>query len=197
MDFFEVIRKRCSVRRFSSEPVREDDLHLMLETARLAPSAENIQPWRFIVIRDQELKEKLRDLVEASISAQVEAFGSELERRKLQERRFYATFFADAPVVIAVATYPFPRALPGQGSIFNQGLQSVAAAITQLHLAATALGYGSCWTTLPLEFAREEMEALLEMEPPWFLAALVAVGLPAEAPPPRPRKPLEEIVSFR
>jgi len=211
MDFFEVVRQRRSMRRFAADPVKEEDLRLMLEAARLAPSAGNVQPWRFIVIRDIELKEKLKDVVEASFAGQVEAAEEKL-KEKLERLHFYTTFFAQAPVVIAVATRPLPPEPPIVHSkkaktfwgphnsfrgYYNPGLQSVGAAIAHLLLAATDLGYGGCWATLPLDFARQELEALLEIKSPWFLAALVAVGVPAEAPPPRPRKPLEEIVSFK
>lgn len=191
MDFFEVVRRRRSIRRFSADPVREEDLRLMLEAARLSPSAGNLQPWRFIVIRDEKLKEKLKDVVEASFAGQVEV-AEEKQKRRLEQLHFYTTFFAQAPVVIAVATYPLSPELP-----YQPELQSVGAAIAHLLLAATDLGYGGCWATLPLDFARQELEALLEIKSPWFLAALVAVGVPAEAPPPRPRKPLEEIASFK
>jgi len=192
MEFFEVVHQRRSIRRFAPSLVREEDLQLMLQIAGLAPSPANAQPWKFIVVRDAELREKLKDVVEAQLSAQVEAAG-ERQKRRLQRLRFYTTFFAQAPVVIAVATYPVPREPPE----YNPGLQSVGAAIAYLLLAATALGYGSCWATLPLDFARQELEALLEVKLPWFLVALVAVGVPDEVPPPRPRKPLEKITSFK
>ncbi|PIU54842.1 MAG: nitroreductase family protein, partial [Chloroflexi bacterium CG07_land_8_20_14_0_80_51_10] len=60
MEFFETVIKRRSIRRFTADPVREDDLLTMLEAARLAPSSHNQQPWHFIVIRDRELIAKLK-----------------------------------------------------------------------------------------------------------------------------------------
>ncbi len=196
MEFFEVIRRRRSIRHFTPEPVREEDLLAMLEAARLAPSAHNEQPWHFIVIRDQELKSKLRDIVNAIIEAQIEMAEDEARKKELEERRFYATNFASAPVVVVVLTRPFPRPSPEEQPPFNQGLQSVAAAITQLHLAATALGYGSCWTTLPLEFAGSEIEAILGVEKPWFAVAILPIGVPARMPKEVKRKSLEEVVTF-
>ncbi|TET15773.1 MAG: nitroreductase family protein, partial [Dehalococcoidia bacterium] len=55
MDFFETVRKRRSLRRFSDQPVAYEDILAMLEAATLAPSATNEQPWPFIVIREKEL----------------------------------------------------------------------------------------------------------------------------------------------
>jgi hypothetical protein len=81
-----------------------------------------------------------------------------------------------------VLTIPFPNPPDEEQPPFNQGLQSVAAAIAQLLLAATALGYGGCWCTLPLEFAQKELEALLEVKPPWFLVAMLSIGVPTKVP---------------
>jgi len=198
MDFFEVIRKRRSVRRFTEEPVNEQDIWAMLEAARLAPSATNEQPWRFIVIRDKELKKQMQDMVDAMIDMRIEGEEDEATRERIKRMGFYSNYFAGAPVVIAVLSRPWPADFPelqGQQP-FDSGLQSVAAAIAHLHLAATALGYGSCWATAPVDFAGEELEVILGVEEPWSMVALVSVGIAARVPPPPPRKSLEEIVTF-
>ena len=74
---------------------------------------------------------------------------------------------------------------------------SVAAAIEKLLLAAHPLGYGACWLRVPF-MAKDELESLLEVRPPWELIALVPVGVPAPeaSPPRRERKRLEEITTF-
>lgn len=60
MQFDEVIQKRRSIRNFNPDPVPDQAINDILEAARLAPSGSNIQPWRFVVIRSQEMKEKLK-----------------------------------------------------------------------------------------------------------------------------------------
>ena len=198
MDFFEVIRRRRSIRRFTGEAVKEDDILAMLEAARLAPSATNEQPWRFIVIRDKEIKKQMQDMVNAMIDMRIESEEDEVRRKRIEQMRFYSNYFGDAPVVIAVLTRPWPAAFPGfQGQQrFDSGLQSVAAAIAHLHLAATALGYGSCWATSPVDFAGEELEIILGVEEPWSLVALISVGVAARIPSLPPRKSLAEIATF-
>ena len=198
MDFFEVIRKRRSVRRFTDGPVSEEDILTMLEAARLAPSATNEQPWRFIIIRDREFKKQMQDMVNAMIDMRIESEEDEPRRKRIGQMRFYSNYFGDAPVVIAVLTSPWPADFPGlQGQQrFDSGLQSVSAAIAHLHLAATALGYGSCWATSPVDFAGEELEIMLGVEEPWSLVALVSVGMAARIPSFPPRKSLEEIATF-
>ena len=59
MDFSELLLKRESVRRYSNQPVAKEDIELVMEACRLAPSACNSQPWRFVVVTDSELREKV------------------------------------------------------------------------------------------------------------------------------------------
>jgi nitroreductase len=75
-------------------------------------------------------------------------------------------------------------------------LQSAGAAVQLLATSAHSLGYGACWTCAPI-IARERLEALLGVEPPARLVALVAVGRAAEQPAPSRRLPLEQVLSFR
>jgi len=195
MDYFEVIAKRRSVRRFTAEPVKEDDLRAMLEAASLAPSSHNAQPWHFIVIRSPELRAGLKDVVNAAID--IRTVPSSGEAPEHYNQRFYATSVFDAPVVIATLTHPVPSPLPGTPPKLESGLLSTAAAIEQLYLAAVALGYGGCWSTLPLSWEREQVEAMLEVKAPWCVIAFLSIGVPAKVPRGVPRKPLAEIVSFR
>ena len=197
MDFFETIRKRRSIRRFTDEPVHEKDLMAMLEAARLAPSPKNEQPWYFIVIRDRQEIENLRDMVNALLDAQIHAAENKAYKKSLKNRRFNAVNVFDAPVVIVALTRPYPTADPENQPIFNQGLQAISAAIAQMHLAATALGYGGCWVVLPLELGRIEIEAMLGVKKPWFAAAMLSIGVPSEEPSPAKRKPIEEIFTLR
>ncbi len=196
MDFFEVIRKRNSVRHFTNDPVKDDDLRAMLEAARWAPSPENEQPWHFLVIRERQTIDNLRDMVNALLDAQIQAAEDKARKKVLKNRRFGAVNVFDAPVVIVALSRPYPNRDPENQPVFNQGLQGVSAAIENLHLAAAALGYGGCWVVLPLELGRIEIEAMLGVKKPWFAVALLSIGVPAKPPSNVKRKPLEEIVTF-
>ncbi len=196
MDFFEVIRKRNSVRHFTNDPVKDDDLRAMLEAARWAPSPENEQPWHFLVIRERQTIDNLRDMVNALLDAQIQAAEDKARKKVLKNRRFGAVNVFDAPVVIVALSRPYPNRDPENQPVFNQGLQGVSAAIENLHLAAAALGYGGCWVVLPLELGRMEIEAMLGVKKPWFAVALLSIGVPAKPSSNVKRKPLEEIVTF-
>ncbi|MGB3129506.1 MAG: nitroreductase family protein [Dehalococcoidia bacterium] len=200
MDFFETVRRRQSTRRFSDQPVAHEDILTMLEAATLAPSATNEQPWHFIVIRDKELKQGMRDVVKAVLEASISETDNQARRKRLARMRFYSTHFAAAPVAIAVLARPWTGGSYGSrpdSTSHDLALQSIAMAVAQLLLAATALGYSSCFASAPVEFAREELEALIGVEPPWFLVGTISLGMAAKQPQERaPRKALEEVCTF-
>ena len=200
MDFFETVRKRRSVCRFSNQLVAHQDILTMLEAAILAPSATNEQPWRFIVIRDKNLKEGMRDVVNAVVEAVIAATDSKSRRKRLAWMQSYSTHFADAPIAIVALARPWVGGgygTPTDPAHRDLALESVAMAVAHLQLAATALGYSSCFASSPAEFAREELEALLGVEQPWFLVGIVSLGVAAKRPGKRPtRKSIDEVCAF-
>jgi nitroreductase len=200
MDFFDTVRKRHSIRHYSDQPVAHEDILTMLETAILAPNATNEQPWRFIVIRDRGLREGMRDVINAVVEAMIASADSESRKQRLSGMRLYSTHFAAAPVAIAVLARPWVgggHAPPTSPMHRDLALLSVAMAVAHLQLAATALGYNSCFASGPAEFAREEIEAMLGVEQPWFLVGIISLGKTAKPPRERPpRKPVAEVSTF-
>ena len=200
MDFFETVRKRRSVCQFSDQPVANKAIMAMLEAAILAPSATNEQPWYFIVIRDKNVKEAMRDVVNAMVEAVTAATNDKQRKQRLAWMKSYSTHFADAPVAIAVLARPWVGggySEPTDPARHDLALESVAMSVAHLQLAATALGYSSCFASSPAEFAREELEALLGVEQPWFLVGIVSLGRAAKRPGKRPtRKSIEEVCAF-
>jgi nitroreductase len=122
--------------------------------------------------------------------------------------RAYATFFAAAPVVMAVFALPYvsrgDQMLLARGLSLEQrdrlrarpDLQSIGAAVQLLCTAAHALGYGGCWMTAPV-LAAPAIEGLLEVGPEARLAALVPIGRPAGAVTPTSRLSLDDVLEFR
>lgn len=203
----EVIRARRSVRRFAAEGVPDEVLREIVDAARMAPSGGNRQMWRFRAIRNREKIAAMREAVERRV-AEVRARVS--SPRALEQYDGYTahfTHFGDAPAVIAVLAKPYdsiytrilekylgPEERPPQ-HLVDVAAMSVAAAIENMLLAACALGYGSCFMTGPM-IAQKELEAILGVEPPWHVVALVPVGRPAVEPGPRERTGLDEVLSF-
>jgi nitroreductase len=208
MDLFDAIKGRTSIRRFKPTPVPDGDIGQILDAGRLAPSANNTQPWSFLVIKDRAVLAGMAEAVRVQIDRMIPHAEDEKQAQRLAAYKgTYYTFFENAPVVIAVFMEGYDassnRLLGRMGYAAedimrlrpNPGLQSVAAAIGHMLLAAHALGYGSCWMTGPL-VAQEAFEKLLGYGKEKHIAALLPVGVPDEYPQARPRKRLEEIVRW-
>jgi nitroreductase len=205
MDLFEAIAGRRSIRRFKTAPVPDRDIDRILDAGRLAPSANNSQPWSFLVIKDRTILARMADAVREQVDRMIPFAEDDKQAQRLAAYRgSYYTLFEKAPVVIAVCMEAYDassnrllaRMGYGAGDISrlrpNPGLQSVAAAIEHMLLAAHALGYGSCWMTGPL-VAQNSFEKILGFGRERFIAALLPVGVPDEDPSARPRKQLADL----
>ena len=170
MDVLEAIRGRRSVRAFKSQDVSQELVEELVDAARWAPSAGNIQPWEFIIVRRPEVK------------------------RGLAEAALHQTFVEEAPVVIVVCA---DESHSSQGyGVRGKTLyciQDTAAAVQNIHLAAYSLGLGTCWVGA---FREEEAREILKVPRGIRPVAMIPVGYPAEAPPPRSRRPTNKIVHY-
>ncbi|MBS7647896.1 MAG: nitroreductase family protein [Candidatus Bathyarchaeia archaeon] len=169
MDLFEVIEKRRSIRKFKHAPIPNEDLKKILEAGRLAPSGGNRQPWRFIVVRNSETKRALA----VAASNQM--------------------FIADADVVVVALGDPkaLPKKLPYKlAETRIPYKQDPMIAVEHMVLAATDLGYGTCWIGA---FNEEDVKKILKVPEDLAVIALLPIGVPAENPPPRPRKAFNEV----
>jgi nitroreductase len=206
MDLFDSIQGRKSIRRFKQTPVPDEDIKKILDAGRRAPSANNTQPWSFIVVKNRAVLKQMADAARHMVDRMIPHAESEQQAQRLAAYKgTYYTFFENAPVVIAVLMEAYDagtdRLLAKMGYSPEDikrlrplpGLQSVAAAIENMLLAVHALGYGSCWMTGPL-VAQEAFEKLLGFGKEKSIVALLPVGVPDESPPARPRKPLAEIM---
>ncbi len=166
MDIYEAIRMRTSVRAYRPGAIEEEKLERILEAARLAPSGKNGQPWRFIVITDEETRARL-----------VPACKNQ-------------AFIAEAPVVIAVCGLE-EDAYKKMGGYWNSLPVDIGIALEHLMLAAEAEGLGTCWIGA---FIEEDVRSILEVPGHVKIVALTPVGYPAVDRQFRPRKSLDEIV---
>ncbi|MBI2914822.1 MAG: nitroreductase family protein [Firmicutes bacterium] len=204
MNFADVLKTRRSIRKFKPLAVPSEDLREIVRLATLAPSAGNRQMWRFITVTNPELIRRMRDAVERRIEVMAGWDAAKGREQRVLASKSHNLFFGSAPAVIVVAGEPY-RSLTDE-LLEDHGLsraeidrlrarpdlQSLGGAIQTLMLAAWSKGYGTTWMTGPLVAARE-LEELLGVKEPWSVVALVPVGLPAEQPGPRPRKPLDEV----
>lgn len=172
MDIFETIAKRRSIRQFTGAPVNDDAIKKILEAGIAAPSAGNCQPWRFVVVRDKELKKKL-------------AFEAGHQR-----------FIDEASVAIVVcADLDVAEKGYGERGRETYALQDTAAAIENMLLAATALGLGSCWVGAFNETVAAE---ILGLSNSTRALAILPIGVAAGPVTRVPlRMKIEDVVTFR
>lgn len=166
MEFYDVMKSRRSIRAFRDTPVEEEKLQRILEAGRLAPSWCNRQCWRFIVVRDQQQRNLLGEVL-GNPSAKC---------------------YEDAPVVIAVCAEP-----SDSGTMEGKEYYLVDCAIALEHmvLAAAGEGLGSCWVGA---FRESAVHNVLGIPREVKVVGILPLGYPDETPNPTPRKPLEEIV---
>ena len=153
--FLALAESRRSVRRFTARTVSREAILRVLAAARWAPSNHNRQPWRFLVLQDRNQVKKLSELVKTEITQKLKSL-PQVAAGYSAEFAHHATFFSDAPVLIAV--------LHKKPLSFSAGLLkgvdhpdlvsgeplSVAMAVQNLLLAAHTLGLGTCVMTAPL-----------------------------------------------
>lgn len=170
MDVFEAIRRRRSVRAFTTKTLSNIEVEKLIDAARMAPSAGNIQPWKFVVVRRPEIKRKL---VEAALNQ---------------------SFIEEASVVIVVCA----DEIQSDRSYGNRGttlycLQDTAAAIQNILLAAYALGLGTCWIgAFDEDLVREALNVPPNMRP----VAIIPVGHAAEELRTPSKKALKEVIQY-
>jgi nitroreductase len=198
----EVVRSRMTVRAFDpAGAVPREHYGMILEAARHSPSGANAQPWHFIVVTDQELKNRI-----------MEYFREEQLARAKLKMKFPTPDYrglATAPGMIVVASdFRWVRAFPvlNDGSeldrMYKQNaerilLQSVAAATMSAHLAAAALGYNVWWVTaIGQEKAQAAMKPLLAIPDELSVLDIMCFGAPAKPPYKRWKKSLGEIVNW-
>jgi coenzyme F420-0:L-glutamate ligase/coenzyme F420-1:gamma-L-glutamate ligase len=192
------LHSRRSIRKFRSEPVPEDSIRRILEAAQSAPSAHNVQPWRFVVLRDPEARRTLAEQMAAAYAADALADGQAPEAVRTRNRRSIARISGAPLAVLALMDEGCMPADPGRGAAGEHLLlvQSVAAAVQNLLLAAQAEGLGACWVCAPA-FCPQTVRESLRLPGNWIAQALILIGYPDEEPR-APEKPsLDEVVQWR
>jgi len=171
MDFYEVIETRRSVRDYKPEPIPDNILKKILNSARIAPSGSNRQPWKFIIIKDEKIKKKMIPLCEGQ------------------------SFVAEAPILIVACGKNIHYNRGGWMGDYSM-IVDVAIAVDHLTLSARAEGLGTCWIG---SFDNEGIKKLLRIPKDIQVIALTPLGYPAKAnvfTPTADRKKLEEIICY-
>ncbi len=175
----ESIQSRRSIRKYKADQKVEDaKLQEILESARIAPSGSNTQPWHFVVVQSDENRQQV-----ANVSHDQQ-------------------WMMGAPVHIACVADISPRVENSADLKVNeistefelkQAIRDVTIATEHMVLAAESLGLGTCWVAW---FTQDQIRPVLNIPENQFVVAVLTIGYPDEAPQPRPRKAMSDIIHY-
>jgi nitroreductase len=175
----EIIKERASVRDYLDQPIEQEKLDLILEAARLAPSASNSQPWHFYIVRDK---------------GKIKALG---EKMPLGSTVVINSFLTKAPVIIVATAGPVDLIHKVMSFVVNRRWYYLDVAIALEHMALTAweLGIGSCWIGW---FAEKRVRQILDIPGDQEVIALLTLGYPKgeRSSFPKNRKKIGEIAKY-
>ena len=167
MDVFEAVKTRRSTRKFKDSTIEKEKLSKVLEAARFAPSAANLQPWSFIVVSDKAIRQSL-------FSA------------------YSQQWFVDAPLIIVACGFPDKGWCRKDGEKYYP--IDVAIAMQNMILAAHDVGLGTCWIA---DFDEKKVKKALDIPNNVRVIAMTPLGYPDEDKGPiTERKSLEEIIHY-
>jgi len=168
MDFYEVIDKRKSVRKYLPDEIPAESLERILSAVELAPSAKNLQPYNIVLVRD---KEKIKRLAASTRNM---------------------TFMEEAPLVAVMVADP-ASAYTHLGGNESSFWVDAAIAMEHLVLAATNEGLATCWIGA---FRENEAREVLKVPQERRIVGMTPIGFPAEMPERKPRKAIKELLFF-
>ena len=210
MKKLDFIYNRKSIRKFKNDEVPREDIVKILDAAIHAPSPKNQQTWHCVVIQNAELINKISDIVTKNHTNLAEMAKEEKQRRLMMNLLPYYTCFKNAPVLVVVYSKEYymveetilkdnnaSEEVLNELRFPNSAAQGIGAAVENFLLAATELGYGTCYMTGPTH-SKVEIEELINFEKDNYkLMAMISLGVAEEdTPNSPPRKSLEEVVTF-
>ncbi|MGE0088007.1 MAG: nitroreductase family protein [Bacteroidales bacterium] len=176
LDFLEILKRRQSDRAYLPKPIEKEKLNRIIEAARLAPSACNAQPWKFIVVDDFDLKNKIADCTSSKVLGMNHFTKQAPVHIVIVEEK--ANFTSSAGSLIKNKTFP---------------LIDIGIAAEHICLQATAEGLGTCMIGW---FDESKVKKLLNIPKSKRVPLIIAIGYPAKETREKRRKPLNEVVSY-
>lgn len=168
MEVLDAMKLRKSVRKYEPAPLSAEQVQKIFNSVRMAPSVDNLQPWKFVIVNDEDVK---RDLAAAANSQK---------------------WIAEAPLVV-VACGLLDEAQGMIGGYLNSYSVDVAIAMAYLTLAAQNEDLGTCWVSA---FNEDKVRAVIGAPDDVRVVALTPLGVPGGDPEPSGRKHLNEIVCY-
>jgi nitroreductase len=171
------IEMRRSIRKYSDKPVEDDQIKALLESARLAPSGNNTQPWNYIIVKSKEMRQKV---VEASHN-----------QKWMLTAPVFIVCVADIRCRIKEEDVYLDDNSPEDE--LKRIIRDTSISVGYMLLEANNLGLGVCWVA---EFTQEEIRPVLNIPTDKYVVGVITVGYPNENPKARPRKKLEDMIHY-
>lgn len=204
------IYKRKSVREFKDTVVPKEDILELLKAATYAPSPKHQQNWHFVVLQNKDVINEMAEIVRKSHENIGQLAKDEKDFKRHMSVINYYTCFKDAPVVVLVYSCEYkmieykilkqnnaPQEVLDVLVSPQSAAQGIGASVENFLLAASEMGYGTCYMTGPTH-AKSEIEKLIGFEKHGYeLMSMISLGVAKEDTPAQPpRKPLEDVVTF-
>ena len=215
METTQAIQNWRSIRKYKSDPIPEASLREILEAGRRAPSWENVQPWHFIVVEDQSVKEKLSQLsmgqphvvsapVVLAVCGDLSAWDKPKNKAALMELSKEGVIPATEEMIdgFMLKSPVFCVAEHGPSVILSRTFEQLGIAYGFMAIEAVNQGVGMCMVgamgnkvTGEMKELYEEIHSILNLPDNMYLLTLLTLGIPDETPKARPRKAFDAIVS--
>jgi len=176
MSFLDLVSRRQSIRSYLNKPIPKDDILKCIEAARLAPSACNVQPWKFVVVDEKNLIDKIVD--EACLGI-------------YSMNKFIKS--AAALIVVVSQKESFLRKIGSALKGTNYYLIDIGIACEHLVLQATELGIGSCWIGW---FNEKKLKSIMQVPKDKKIDVIISLGFSEIQPSAKNRKELKEVLSY-
>jgi nitroreductase len=198
MEFSEVIKARRSIRKFKPVPVSDACVQELLEAGRLAPSGLNMQPWRYIVIKSQAVRKRIIEATPSTFAinapvlivccGDMQVF--QTCQIRISELHNVGAFLGTNFKGFSAEDF-FSRTDTDESAVKAYLALNVAISIEHINLKAVDLGLGSCWIGA---FDSNEVKKIVEINDRYDIIALLAIGYADQAPSPRPRLPIQDLL---
>ena len=196
MELIETIKTRRSIRRYKQDPISKERILKILESANLAPTAGNNQPWEFLVL-GRSVLDQLAGIIEMAMEDRIRTLTEDVMREKLKGLpiptdesgdkvkglKKFCRLLGQAPVALIVYAEK-----PEDPWAYKNVIEDVSAAFENLVLAAWDEGLGTCWMTGPLQRGEEGIKKFLGLSEAQEIIAMTPLGIPAQIPSMPPKK---------
>ncbi|WP_300381730.1 nitroreductase family protein [Clostridium sp.] len=210
MNNLDFIYNRKSIRYYKEDVVPKEDILKLLDAATYAPSPKNQQNWHFVIVQNREIINEMADAVTKSHEYIASLTTTERDKKRYMNLLPYYINFKNAScaVLVYAKEYDIIEEKILRANNVNEDIidmikstqstaQGIGAAVENFMLAATSMGYGTCYMTGPAH-AKTKIEEIIGFEKEEYsLMSIISLGVPIDKTPDKPkRKPLEEVVTF-